>query len=76
MVSIIQDDSIPRMIYIRPTIDNRIAVWVGLFGDTDPRPTPEASYFMSVVKAELALPAIMEETGDYFGVCYLYLDKE
>ena len=71
----VKDGSTPKMIYLRPTIDLRMAVWVGLFGDPDPRPTPEADYYLTVPDAETALPVLMEETGEFFGVCYIYLDN-
>jgi len=63
------------IIYIRPTQDGRIAVWPGDQMDVDPRPNEYVIYFKTIKDAEEKLPQIMEATGKYFGVMYIYIDN-
>jgi len=63
------------MIYIRATIDKRIAVWPAHRMELDPRPNELAIYFNTMAEAEKMLPKIMEATGKFYGVCYLYIDQ-
>jgi len=63
------------VIYIRPTIDKRIALWAGAQNDPDPRPTDSAHYFVTIEEAEAALPDVMEQVGDIFAVVIVYVDQ-
>jgi len=63
------------MIYIRPTVDNRIAVWPGHRMEVDPRPGDCVVHFDTIEETEKKLPEIMEAIGEYFGVAYIYIDR-
>jgi len=63
------------MIYVRPTIDGKLAVWPGHRMEIDPRPNDMVMQFDSIEKAEEKLPEIMEAVGQYWGVCFVYVDK-
>lgn len=63
------------MIYIRPTIDNKIAVWPGHRMELDLRPNEHVILFNTLEEAEKRLPEIMEAVGRYYGVCYVYIDR-
>ena len=63
------------MIYIRPTIDGKIAVWPGHRMEEDPRPNEYVVHFKTIEETEKKLPEIMEAVGRYYGVCYVYIDR-
>jgi len=63
------------MIYIRPTVDNKIAVWPGHRMELDPRPNEYAMFFKDQESAEKHLPEIQEAVGLYFGICWVFVDN-
>jgi len=68
------DEDLP-MIYVRPTVDDKIAVWPGHRMEVDPRPNDMAILFDTLVEVEGHLPEIMEAVGRYWGVCFVYVDR-